>query len=72
MPSRGSAAADDLLPRVRASLDDSACVTRDTLAASGEAVAGAVEARIQESHIAVCHVPCELVESALFSETAAT
>jgi hypothetical protein len=41
MPSRGSAAADDLLPRVRASLDDSARVTRDTLAVSGEAVARA-------------------------------
>ena len=31
-----------------------------------------VTARIQESHIAVCHVLCELVESELFPETAAT
>jgi hypothetical protein len=59
MPSRGSAAADDLLARVRTSLEDGARVTRDTLAVSGEAVAGAAEAR-------------ELVESVLFPETAAT
>jgi D-sedoheptulose 7-phosphate isomerase len=31
-----------------------------------------VTARIQESHIAVCHVLCELVEAALFPETVAT
>ena len=31
-----------------------------------------VTARIQESHIAVCHVLCELIESELFPETAAT
>ncbi len=59
MPSRGSAAADELLPRVRRSLDDSAGATRDTSTASGEAVA-------------VCLVLCELVESGLFPETAAT
>ena len=46
MPSRGSAAADDLLPRVRRSGEDSARVTRDTLAVSGEAVAGAAEAAV--------------------------
>jgi D-sedoheptulose 7-phosphate isomerase len=27
-------------------------------------------ARIQEAHIAVCHVLCELVDAALFQETA--
>ena len=59
MPSRGSAAADERLPRVHRNLDGSARVTRDTLAASGGA-------------IAVRHVPCELVESARFPETAAT
>jgi len=47
MPSRGSAAADDLLPRVRTSLDDSARVTRDTLAASGEAIVGAAQLLIE-------------------------
>jgi len=35
-------------------------------------VPSAVTARIQESHIAVCHVLCELVEHELFPETAAT
>jgi D-sedoheptulose 7-phosphate isomerase len=47
MPSRGSAAADELLPRVRRSLDDSARVTRDTLAASGEAIVGAAQLLIE-------------------------
>jgi D-sedoheptulose 7-phosphate isomerase len=47
MPDRGSGAVDELLPRVRASLDDSARVTRDTLVASGEAIAGAARLLIE-------------------------
>jgi D-sedoheptulose 7-phosphate isomerase len=50
MPDRGSNVADELLPRVRASLDDSARVTRDTLAASGEAIAGAARLLIEAFH----------------------
>ncbi len=47
MPDRGSSADDELLPRVRRSLDDSARVTRDTLGASGEAIAGAARLLIE-------------------------
>jgi D-sedoheptulose 7-phosphate isomerase len=47
MPDRGSGATDEFLPRIRGSLDDSARVTRDTLAASGEAIAGAARLLIE-------------------------
>ena len=47
MPDRGSGATDELLPQIRRSLDDSARVTRDTLAASEEAIAGAARLLIE-------------------------
>jgi D-sedoheptulose 7-phosphate isomerase len=47
MPDRGSGASDEFLPRIRGSLDDSARVTRDTLAASGEAIAVAARLLVE-------------------------
>ena len=60
MPSRGSAAADELLPRVRRALPAMA------LAVDGSDLTAIA------NDCAACRVLCELIESELFPETAAT